>query len=256
MSGEYGAQLDEQSGYDYSYVANTARIALYDDLRSAPRITEIPPSSTGEFIENLASSVYEQARAAGGTVPYTVIREVTENFIHARFHEIIVSILDQGNTIRFADQGPGISQKEKAQLPGYSSATEPMKRYIRGVGSGLPIVKEYLNLSHGTITIEDNLKTGAVVTIAMHKSDAAAEPIPTPKHGVPAPVLNQRQKTFLSLLSEEGALGVTDLSRLTDVPASSTYVELTKLEQMGLIEKTAGQKRILTDFGYEVCQSF
>ena len=96
------------------------------------------------------------------TSPYTVIREVSENFIHARFAEIIVSILDEGNTIRFADQGPGIMMKDKAQLPGFTSAIEPMKHYIRGVGSGLPIVKEYLDFSHGTISIEDNLGTGAV----------------------------------------------------------------------------------------------
>ncbi len=47
------------------------------------------------------------------------MREVSENFIHARFKEIIVSILDHGNTIRFADQGPGINFKDKAQLPGF-----------------------------------------------------------------------------------------------------------------------------------------
>ena len=144
---------DPSQAYDFTYVPTIARIVLYDDLRSAPRITEIQPATTAEYIENLASKIYEQAKLAGGTIPYTVIREVTENFIHARFAEIIVSILDQGNTIRFADQGPGINQKEKAQLPGFTSAIEPMKRYIRGVGSGLPIVREYLDYSHGTISI-------------------------------------------------------------------------------------------------------
>ena len=47
-----------------------------------------------------------------------------------------------------------------------------MKRYIRGVGSGLPIVREYLDYSHGTISIEDNLGTGAVVTISLSSEDA------------------------------------------------------------------------------------
>ena len=240
------AEKPTASSFDYSYVESIARIALYDDLRSAPRITEIQPAPTVEYIERLASTVYDQSHAVGGTVPYTVIREVTENFIHARFKEIVVSVLDQGNTIRFADQGPGIAQKEKAQLPGFSSATEPMKRYIRGVGSGLPIVKEYLNLSNGTITIEDNLEAGSVVTISMIKKALNSLHV-----APPMPTLNQRQKDFALLLMNEGALGVTDLSRLTGVPASSTHVELTKMEQMGLVEKTAGQKRILTDFGYE-----
>ena len=114
---------------------------LYDDLRSAPRVVEIKPADTAAYIEALASTVYEQSHGAGGTIPYTVIREVSENFIHARFKEVVVSILDKGNTIRFADHGPGIPSKEKAQMPGFSSAVEPMKNYIRGVGSGLPIVR-------------------------------------------------------------------------------------------------------------------
>ncbi len=243
---------DDHSGsYDYANVTSTARIACYDDLRSAPRIIEVPPASTADFIESLASGVYSQAQNAGGTIPYTVIREVAENFIHAQFSEIIVSILDNGNTIRFADQGPGISEKEKAQLPGFSSATEPMKPYIRGVGSGLPIVKEYLNVSHGTITIEDNLKTGAVVTISMIPAVAKEQQVKT----VPVPPLTSREQTFLSLLHEEGSLGVTDLSRLTDTPASTTHVTLKKLEEAGLVEKTVGQKRILTDLGNRVANT-
>ncbi len=157
----------ESVSADYSFVTAVARIALYDDLRSAPRVTEIQPAETGAYIDGLAAQVYEQARQSGGTIPYTVVREVSENFIHARFKEIIVSILDHGNTIRFADQGPGISFKDKAQLPGFSSAIEPMKSYIRGVGSGLPIVKEYLEFSHGTISIEDNMGSGSVVTISV-----------------------------------------------------------------------------------------
>ena len=245
--------------FDFAYVPTVARIALYDDLRSAPRITEIQPAGTAEYIENLASKIYEQAKMSGGTIPYTVIREVSENFIHARFAEIIVSILDGGNTIRFADQGPGISHKDKAQLPGFTSAIEPMKRYIRGVGSGLPIVKEYLDYSHGTISIEDNLTTGAVVTISLtgggsEAAGADARPQQA-RPAVPAPPLSTREREFLPFFLGEGALGVTDLVNLTGAPASSTYATLKKLEEAGLIEKTAGQKRILTDLGFQVANS-
>ena len=156
---------NDDEGFDFTHVNSVARIALYDNLLSAPRVTEIQPAPTGEFIESLATNVYQQSQAAGGTIPYTVIREVSENFIHARFQEATVSILDHGCTIRFADQGPGIACKDRAQLPGFTSAIEPMKSYIRGVGSGLPIVKEYLDFTHGTISIEDNLGTGSVVTV-------------------------------------------------------------------------------------------
>ena len=162
---------NDDEGFDFTHVNSVARIALYDNLLSAPRVTEIQPAPTGEFIESLATNVYQQSQAAGGTIPYTVIREVSENFIHARFQEATVSILDHGCTIRFADQGPGIACKDRAQLPGFTSAIEPMKSYIRGVGSGLPIVKEYLDFTHGTISIEDNLGTGSVVTISANGSN-------------------------------------------------------------------------------------
>lgn len=153
--------------FDYSFVETVGNIAIYDDLMSGPRVVKVQPADTATYIESLASSIYEYAREAGGSIPYTVIREVSENFIHAQFKEVLVSIRDRGNTISFADHGPGIPSKEKAQMPGFSSAVEPMRSYIRGVGSGLPIVREYLESSRGTITIEDNLGTGAVVTISL-----------------------------------------------------------------------------------------
>lgn len=169
------AETQNQTDFDYTFVNATARIALYDDLKSAPRITKINAAPTNDYIENLTTTVYEQSKLAGGKVPYSVIREVSENFIHAQFREIVVSILDDGNTIRFADQGPGIHEKEKAQQPGFSSAIEPMKDYIRGVGSGFPIVKDYLDDRDGSIVIEDNLTTGAVVTISLVKKPQELE---------------------------------------------------------------------------------
>ena len=50
---------------DYSRAIASARIACYDDFRSAPRVTEIAPTTTAEFIENLASTIYTQAQQAG-----------------------------------------------------------------------------------------------------------------------------------------------------------------------------------------------
>lgn len=183
--------VQEEEPFDFAFVPSTARIALYDDLKIAPRVTEIEPAETGAYIETLATTIYNQSKSSGGSIPYTVIREVSENFIHARFQEVVVSILDHGNTIRFADQGPGIACKDKAQLPGFSSAIEPMKSYIRGVGSGLPIVKEYLEFSHGSITIEDNLGCGSVVTISLSDN-----PDESPHEKTPVP--EQRQDAGFS----------------------------------------------------------
>ena len=263
LSGEMpDGMRDTAAPFDYSRVLKPARIACYDDAKAAPRIIEIAPNTTAEFIESLASSVYEQSRLMGGSIAYTAIREVTENFIHARFEEIVVSILDKGNTIRFADQGPGISQKDKALLPGFTSATEPMKCYIRGVGSGFPLTTEYIESSHGSITIEDNLKSGTVITLSLVKvtSEPGSEPTVSP-HGVPrsaqslVPPLSDREKLFISLFLKEEVLGVTDLVKMTNVPQSSTHNILKKLEEEGIIEKTSYSKRTLTDFGYQVARS-
>lgn len=258
------AQLDEQrreffndssqkEPFDYTYVHTIARIAVYDDMRMAPRIIEIGPAPTTDYIEHLASTIDEQKRSLGGKIPYSVIREVSENFIHARFSEVVVSILDDGKTIRFCDQGPGISNKDKAQLPGFTSAIEPMKKYIRGVGSGLPLVKEYLDFTEGTINIEDNIDTGTVVTIRERGSEPKPEPLPVPTISVPP--LTEREKTALLAFAREGALGVTDLHELMGLAQSSVYTVLTKLEEANLIEKSSiNKKRILTDYGDAVAQ--
>lgn len=250
---ENEAQIYESSGssqdFDFSYVYTPARIACYDTLLTAPRITEVSPGPTAEYIEHLTTTIYEQSHMVGGNIPYTTIREVSENFIHAKFSEIIVSILDQGNTIRFADQGPGIPEKEKAQLPGFSSAIEPMKKYIRGVGSGLPLVREFLNSTHGTITIEDNITTGAVVTISLNPQKEVSLPQKTPT--IPIPNLNPRQKTILDILANQGLLGVSNIAQFANIPISSCSNELKKLQEANLIEMI-GKKRQLTEYGKKI----
>ena len=237
---------------DFSRALSSARIACYDNFRSAPRVTEIEPTTTAEFIENLASTIYTQAQQAGGEIPYTVIREVSENFIHAQFREVVVSIFDKGNTIRFSDQGPGIPEKGKAQQPGFSSAIEPMKRYIRGVGSGLPLVKEYLSFSHGRITIEDNLNKGAVVTISVNSEP---EPAPAPQQvveRVTIPVLSDREKDALFLFYNKGALRLTDVVNELDCSPSTVHRLLEKLDKEGLVVSGPNKMRTLTDLGSKV----
>ena len=250
-------EVETAKSFDYSFVATPARIALYDDMKSAPRITKIDPAPTADYIEKLASTIYEQSRLLGSKIPYTAIREVSENFIHAQFREIVVSILDEGNTIRFADQGPGIAEKEKAQQPGFSSAIEPMKSYIRGVGSGFPIVNEFLEDRDGSIIIEDNLTSGAVVTISLmpkptmqvnREAEVAAALLPH----IP---LNPREQTFMKMLLQEGDLGVSEMAELTDTVISTTHNTFKRLEETGLVENTVTKKRTLTPIGLQIAQT-
>lgn len=251
---------------DFSVVRTPARIAVYDDLKAPPKILEIRPDLTNNYIEKLSSSVYDEANKKGGKIPYTVIREICENFIHAHFSEIVVSILDNGNTIRFADQGPGFIDKTNAQLPGFTSATESMKQYIRGVGSGLPTVKDYLQYSQGYLKIDDNLNNGAVVTISLLenlKNSSAFSKKDKDKSNINylnkmkqlSPNLNLREIEILKLFLSEGPLGVTEIHNNTNIPPSSIHQILIHLQQSGLIEQLPNKKRILTDLGFTICNS-
>jgi len=262
-----------QSANKVSHIRTRARIAVYDALSAAPRVLDIDPAPVDEFIESLASRVHELSHTEGGTIPYTVIREVAENFIHADFAEPVVSILDAGSTIRFADQGPGIADKERALLPGFTTAGGDMKRFIRGVGSGLPIVRDFLVHSGGSLAIEDNLGAGSVVTVhagpvrrppqsSVHPASPAVvgdaipayanqtsfEAVPAPEAPVARPRLTARQKHVLALVLESGLAGPSLVSKELGVGISTAYRDLATLEDVGLIASDGG-KRTLTPEG-------
>lgn len=255
-----------------TYIGTRARVAVYDDPAAAPRVIDIDPAPVPEFIEELASRTYDLAKSQGGAVPYTVIREVAENFIHAGFAEPVISVLDGGQTIRFADQGPGIADKKRAVLPGFTTATSEMKNHIRGVGSGLPIVHDFLTLSGGRLTIEDNLGCGSVITLLTTAQPQAtpstvAFPLGTPApafdYEPPAPLfaddhapyrptmaarLSTRQKQVLALVLESGSAGPSLVARELNIGISTAYRDLASLEEQGLIVADGG-KRTLTPEG-------
>lgn len=250
---------------DYSVVKNTARVAIYDDLKSPPRVINVNPDITNSFIESLSSCIYDESQKKGGKIPYTVIREITENFIHADFSEIVVSILDNGNTIRFTDQGPGFSNIENAKLPGFTSATEGMKQYIRGVGSGLPTVKDYIDYSDGVLKIENNIDSGSVVTVSLvenlnnsiafsMKDKEISNDLYNKKMQKLSPSLNEREQKILKLIMQEGPLGVTQINKFLNLPISSIHKILINLEEAGLITRVSNSKRILSDLGFSVCK--
>jgi DNA-binding transcriptional ArsR family regulator len=161
----------------------------------------------------------------------------------------VVTILDGGNTVRFADQGPGIPDKDKAFLPGFSTADAEMKRYIKGVGSGLPIVREWLGFAGGAVEVEDNLRGGAVVTL---KVEPRAEELAASgsAHGSPAPPrLSNRHKQVLSIVMELGHAGPSAVARELSVALSTAYRDLAFLEEAGLIVADESGKRALTESG-------
>lgn len=169
---------DSAGSDDVATPTSPARIAVYDDMTMVPRVVSVEPTDIRSYLEEITKTVFELATQQGGDWSFMLIRELVENFIHASFIEPAISILDKGQTLVFSDQGPGIPNKQAALKPSFSSATSGMKHYIRGVGSGLPIVEEQMKLKHGTITIEDNLGHGTIVTVSLvrHPEDDADDP--------------------------------------------------------------------------------
>lgn len=159
---------DEQAAAKAPAAMYAARIAVYDDMLSTPRVIVIEPQDVRTYLEETTNTVYQCMKEQGGHISLMVIREIVENFIHAHFAEPIISILDGGDTIRFADQGPGIDDKERAFDFGVTSANSKMKRYIRGTGAGFPMVQEYLENAGGAVSIEDNMGNGTVVTVSLN----------------------------------------------------------------------------------------
>lgn len=236
------------------------RIAIYDDYLAAPRIVDVEPKEITLYIEEITVKTYELSQQKGGTIPYTTIREACENFIHAQFKNPCISIMDNGNTIKFTDQGPGIPDKALAQQPGVTSATPEMRKYIRGVGSGFKLIKEYLQTRNGRLIIEDNIKEGTVITIKAEQG-MPFQTTTTPREvraekNVLSEEVNERLYSILVLAQELGQVGPTELRDNLDLSLSTGYRELGKLETMGFLQKVPdGTKRVITNQGISFLNS-
>ena len=110
------------------------RIAIYDTLTSPPRVIAIEEEDLPALVASLAEKTYHYCREQGGQVPYSVIQELIENLLHAYFRDVVITILDNGQTIRISDHGPGVDDKDRAFQPGFTTATAYQRQIIRGVG--------------------------------------------------------------------------------------------------------------------------
>jgi len=229
------------------------RIAVYDTLTSPPRVFAVEERDVPALIASLAEKTYHSCREQGGQVPYTVINELVENLIHACFRDVVVTILDGGALIRISDHGPGVPDKERAFQPGFTTASAAQRRFIRGVGSGLPVARESLAFLRGAITVEDNLGSGAVFTIKMPQQAAATSPSDRP--AVQEPKLTMRQKKVLVLLMELNSAGPSAVAKELHVSPATAHRELHLLAQMGLVHSLGDGKRALTEDGLSLLES-
>ncbi|MGE5585312.1 MAG: ATP-binding protein [Bacillota bacterium] len=237
------------------------RIAVYDSLGTVPRIVDVRARNYADLLNELASKTYSFAHEKGGRLPFVAIKEIVENLLHADFQEAVITILPDGNTIRVSDQGPGIIEKEKAFLPGFTTASSEMRKIIRGVGSGLPIVRDSMRTIGGTVSIEDNLKRGCVVTLSYVSGVSRKEDVPSDarlpegqeqKGGLENldEILSDRQRRVFRVLAEKGEAGPSTIVKELDISLSTAYRDLVSLEEHGLVEPAdASGKRRLTAQG-------
>ncbi len=230
------------------------RLAVYDSLLAPPQVISLAAEDFNELVGELSSRAYNHARERGGRIPFVVIREIVENLIHALFKDAVVTIMDQGNTILISDNGPGIRDKVRALLPGFTTATKEMRRFIKGVGSGLPVAKEQLAFLGGDLSIEDNLDRGTVVTLRVGPTPVPPAPV-TARHPVqPSPVprspgITERQRKVLLLIAELGSAGPSAIAKELGVSVSTAHRELGALEETQLVARRGTGKRTLTEEG-------
>jgi predicted HTH transcriptional regulator len=255
-----------------------ARIAVYDNMRSIPRIVDLSYNNISDFINETSQKTYNLSHEIGGKIPYTIIKEIIENLIHADFREVVITILESGDHIIISDQGPGIEDKEKAFLPGYTSATSRMKEYIRGVGSGFPIVKETITFSGGSIDVKDNIRKGTVISLKLgqpEKSENIKEPEVKIIDGVPAiisegdkkiftddidkfdhKVLSDRQKKILFVILELEEAGPSTIASELGFSLSTSYRELIFLEKNKMLTSSSNGKRKLSKKGVKCLEYY
>jgi hypothetical protein len=233
------------------------RLAIYDSPLVAPRVISLRGEEFHAFVGDLAARTYEHSRERGGRIPFIVIREIVENLIHAYFEGAVISIFDDGNTIRISDQGPGIVDPARAMQPGFTTATPEMRGFIKGVGSGLPVAREQLAFLGGAVSIDSNLSHGTVVTLSLARAAgpsrppsavAADAPVPPPVDRRP-PDLTARQKKVLLLIAELGSAGPSAVAKELAVSQSTAYRELQTLADLHLIHSRHAGKRTLTEDG-------
>lgn len=223
-----------------------ARVAIYTTHVATPKTIDISANGPVELMDLLSAKTYQIVQEKESFIPFTAIKEVVENLLHANFQGVVVSVLEEGQVVRVSDTGPGISDKKGAFLPGFTTASPRMRQLIRGVGSGLPLVKDLLESLGGKIFLDDNLKKGTVVTLFVPKKPLL------PAKKADSSQLSFRQKKLILLLAELGLAGPSKLAHELQISLSTAYRDLRLLEEKLLVNINSEGKRSLSEKGVEV----
>ena len=241
----------------------SVRIAVYP-RGGAPEITEVSAANPGSAAQKFSRFVSEKVREAGGKVPEESIREVVENLIHAGYRGVVISVLEEGNIVRVSDKGPGVENKSRAMEFGFSGATPEALSEIRGVGAGLGIARAAAEKTGGTVTIEDNIGGGTVVTISMpgdgsvtEEREPAEQSPPQRRYpdGVPRMNISERQQKVLITVLECGEVGPSTVADRLEISVSTAYRDLSVLEEHGLVMADESGKRLISPLGRDLVEA-
>lgn len=255
------AHIEEPQGV----VELSVRLAVYPTQGALPAVYDLSATDPGALLAEACRRSAQWVKERGSLVPAEAVVAVVENLIHAHFRLAAVSIAADGS-VTVSDQGPGIPDKQRALLPGFTTATAEMRRYIRGVGSGLTIAAQLMERLGGELRIEDNLAGGTVVTLSPRKAGPApsrsAGRAPVPERsgaspGAPAPPpppLTARQQRLLLLIADMGDIGPSSASQRLGLSLTTAFRELVVLESLGLVAPNGAGKRRLTPKGLAVVE--
>ena len=242
------------------------RVAVYP-RSGEPEVSEVSAAGPRAAGAKFTRLVMKKVQEAGGRVPLEAVREVVENLIHAGYKGVVVSVLEGGNVVRVSDKGPGIARKDRAFEFGFSGAGPETAGEIRGVGAGLGIARTAAREVGGTVTIEDNIGGGTVVTIsaggaARKPGDTrmATPPAPTapPRRypdAVPRMNISERQQKVLITVLESGEVGPSNVAERLEISVSTAYRDLSVLEEHGLVAGADSGKRQITPLGRDLVEA-
>jgi len=242
------------------------RVAVYPE-DGEPEVTEISAANPRSATAKFTGFVMEKVRQGGGKVPEGAVREVIENLVHAGYRGVVISVLEGGDKVRVSDRGPGIADKRRALEFGFSGATPEALREIRGVGAGLGIARAAAEKAGGTVTVEDNLGGGTVVTIDAGRAErreeesggAASREEGRAKRrypdGVPRLNISERQQRVLITVLECGEVGPSTVAELLEISVSTAYRDLLSLEENGLVVSDETGKRLISPLGRDYVEA-
>ncbi len=241
------------------------KVAVYPES-GEPEVIEVSASGPRAAGEKFTRLVMQKVEVAGGRVPEPAVREVVDNLIHADYKGVVISVLEGGNVIRVSDRGVGISRKDRAFEFGFSGASTEAVEEIRGVGAGLGIARAAAEKAGGTVTIEDNIGGGTVVTISAGGSGKAPSDDTIPPvqaspprrrypDAVPRMNISERQQRVLITVLESGEVGPSTVAERLEISVSTAYRDLSVLEEHGLVAGAESGKRSITPLGYDLVEA-